>query len=40
MRVGDPLDADSSMGPLISAEAAERVGQQVARAVEQGGKLV
>jgi acyl-CoA reductase-like NAD-dependent aldehyde dehydrogenase len=40
MNVGDPLDADSTMGPLISAEAAERVGQQVARAVEQGGKPV
>jgi acyl-CoA reductase-like NAD-dependent aldehyde dehydrogenase len=39
MQVGDPLDPASSIGPLISAEAAERVGNQVARAVEQGGRL-
>jgi acyl-CoA reductase-like NAD-dependent aldehyde dehydrogenase len=39
MQVGDPLDSGSSIGPLISAEAAERVGNQVARAVEQGGRL-
>jgi acyl-CoA reductase-like NAD-dependent aldehyde dehydrogenase len=40
MKVSDPLDPASAMGPLISAEAAGRVSQQVARAVEQGGKLV
>jgi len=40
MRVGDPLDSASAIGPLISQAAAERVGHQVARAVEQGGRLV
>jgi len=39
IQLGDPLDPGSSIGPLISSTAAERVGQQVARAVEQGGKL-
>jgi acyl-CoA reductase-like NAD-dependent aldehyde dehydrogenase len=39
LQVGDPLDPASSIGPLISAEAAERVGNQVARAIEQGGRL-
>jgi acyl-CoA reductase-like NAD-dependent aldehyde dehydrogenase len=39
LKVGDPLDEASEIGPLISAEAAERVAQQVARAIEQGGKL-
>jgi len=39
MTVGDPLDPASSMGPLISEPAAERVGHQVARAIEQGGRL-
>jgi acyl-CoA reductase-like NAD-dependent aldehyde dehydrogenase len=40
MKVGDPLDPDSSIGPLISSMAAERVAHQVARAVEQGANLI
>jgi acyl-CoA reductase-like NAD-dependent aldehyde dehydrogenase len=40
LKVGDPLDPGSSIGPLISAEAAERVSRQVSRAIEQGAKLV
>jgi acyl-CoA reductase-like NAD-dependent aldehyde dehydrogenase len=40
MRVGDPLDPDSSIGPLISVAAAECVSAQVGRAIEQGAKLV
>jgi acyl-CoA reductase-like NAD-dependent aldehyde dehydrogenase len=40
MKVGDPLDPASSMGPLISTEAAQRVANQVARAIEQGAKLI
>ena len=36
----DPLDENAKMGPLVSAEAAKRVETQVARVVEQGGKLV
>jgi acyl-CoA reductase-like NAD-dependent aldehyde dehydrogenase len=39
MKVGDPLDPASAIGPLISEEAAARVGQQVATAIEQGGRL-
>jgi acyl-CoA reductase-like NAD-dependent aldehyde dehydrogenase len=39
MQVGDPLDPATAIGPLISAAAAERVANQVARAVEQGGRL-
>jgi acyl-CoA reductase-like NAD-dependent aldehyde dehydrogenase len=40
MRVGDPLDPATAIGPLISAEAAKRVGVQVAKAIEQGARLV
>jgi acyl-CoA reductase-like NAD-dependent aldehyde dehydrogenase len=40
MQVGDPLDSMSAIGPLISSEAARRVASQVARAIEQGAKLV
>jgi len=40
MQVGDPLDPASFIGPLISVEAAQHVSHQVARAVEQGAKLV
>jgi len=39
LQVGDPLDPASSLGPLISAEAADRVGYQVAQAVQQGARL-
>jgi acyl-CoA reductase-like NAD-dependent aldehyde dehydrogenase len=39
MKLGDPLDPATAIGPLISREAAARVSNQVARAVEQGGKL-
>jgi acyl-CoA reductase-like NAD-dependent aldehyde dehydrogenase len=37
--VGDPLDPRTTVGPLISAEAAARVAAQVARALEQGARL-
>jgi acyl-CoA reductase-like NAD-dependent aldehyde dehydrogenase len=40
MKVGDPLDPASSIGPLISEDAANRVTNQTAKAVEQGGRLV
>lgn len=39
MKVGDPLDPASLIGPLISVEAADRVSNQVARAVEQGSRI-
>ncbi|KTS36061.1 aldehyde dehydrogenase [Pantoea dispersa] len=41
VKFGDPaLQADVDMGPLISAAACDRVGQKVASAVAQGGKVV
>ncbi|MGH7538640.1 MAG: aldehyde dehydrogenase family protein [Gemmatimonadales bacterium] len=39
LTVGDPLDAGTDIGPLISAEALARVEQQVAVAVRQGATL-
>ncbi len=39
VRVGDPTDPESDVGPLIDAASATRVAGQVARAVEQGGSL-
>lgn len=39
LRVGDPLDPASQVGPLISAAAATGVAAQVARAVGQGAQL-
>lgn len=39
LRVGDPLDPASAIGPLISVEAATEVGNQVARVIDQGGSL-
>ena len=38
LRVGDPADFATDVGPLIDAEAAERVRGQVARALERGGR--
>lgn len=40
LRIGDPLDPDTEMGPLIDAEAAETVAGQARRAVEEGARLV
>lgn len=37
---GNPADADTALGPLSSAKAAENLEDQVKRAVEQGAKLV
>jgi succinate-semialdehyde dehydrogenase/glutarate-semialdehyde dehydrogenase len=38
--VGDPMSEDTVLGPLSSLAAAERLEQQVQRAVEQGATLV
>jgi acyl-CoA reductase-like NAD-dependent aldehyde dehydrogenase len=38
--VGDPLQPDTDIGPLISAEAAEKVERQVAESVRGGARLV
>nr|MBA2754668.1 aldehyde dehydrogenase family protein [Chloroflexia bacterium] len=40
LKVGDPLDAGTAIGPLISAEAAERVGGEVERAAAGGATLL
>jgi acyl-CoA reductase-like NAD-dependent aldehyde dehydrogenase len=40
VRVGDPLDPASEMGPLIDAEAAATVAGQARRAIEEGARLV
>jgi acyl-CoA reductase-like NAD-dependent aldehyde dehydrogenase len=39
LTVGDPMNSDTDMGPLISLEAARRVEDQVARAVRDGATL-
>lgn len=39
-KVGDPLAEDTVLGPLSSLTAAQRLEEQVKRAVEQGAKLV
>lgn len=39
LRVGDPMASDTDLGPLISREAAQRVEDQVARAVMDGATL-
>ncbi len=39
LRVGDPLDASTDIGPLISEEALARVEGQVAEAVKEGATL-
>ena len=39
LEVGDPMQPDTDLGPLISHEAARRVEDQVARAVKDGARL-
>ncbi len=38
--VGDPTDADTAVGPVISADQQERVAAMVSRAVEAGAEVV
>jgi acyl-CoA reductase-like NAD-dependent aldehyde dehydrogenase len=40
IRVGDPMDPTVDVGPLISAEALATVERQIARAVEQGARVL
>jgi acyl-CoA reductase-like NAD-dependent aldehyde dehydrogenase len=40
VKVGDPVDPHSEVGPLIDAASASRVAAQVANVVSQGGALV
>jgi acyl-CoA reductase-like NAD-dependent aldehyde dehydrogenase len=39
LRVGDPMDPEVDVGPLISAEALDTVERQIARAVSEGARL-
>lgn len=40
VKIGDPLDPNTTLGPLSSAEARDRLEKQVKNAVEKGAKLV
>jgi acyl-CoA reductase-like NAD-dependent aldehyde dehydrogenase len=40
LRVGDPMDPGVDVGPLISAEALDRVERQIAQAVREGARLL
>lgn len=40
VKLGDPMDPETTMGTLISEKAAMRVEAQVGRAIEQGARLV
>ena len=40
LRVGNPMHADTDIGPMISAEAAETVERQVAESVRQGARVL
>jgi acyl-CoA reductase-like NAD-dependent aldehyde dehydrogenase len=40
LKVGNPLEADTDVGPLINARAAERVETQVNQAVADGARIV
>jgi acyl-CoA reductase-like NAD-dependent aldehyde dehydrogenase len=39
LKVGDPLQPETDMGPLISREALEKVESQVAKVIHEGAKL-
>ena len=40
IRLGDPMDSDTEMGPLCTAAQVNRVKQEIATAVEQGGTVL
>jgi aldehyde dehydrogenase (NAD+) len=40
VRIGDPLDPETLMGPLVNHSAVEEMMQGLARAVEQGGEIL
>ncbi|WP_462272955.1 aldehyde dehydrogenase family protein [Methanohalophilus sp.] len=39
MKVGDPLEEDTDIGPLVRAEEMHRLGSQVADSIEKGAKV-
>lgn len=40
MKIGDPMDPDTELGPLSSEEAAEHLADQVKRSVSKGAKVL
>src|SRR4030095_11143138 len=40
LKVGDPMDRDTDMGPLISGDAVDKIEQQLATVLKEGGKLL
>ncbi|MGZ3699556.1 MAG: aldehyde dehydrogenase family protein, partial [Bdellovibrionota bacterium] len=40
IKVGDPMDQNTDMGPLITSDAADKVADQVKKTIAQGAKLV
>jgi len=40
LKIGDPLDPETTLAPLSSADALEKLGKQVDKAVESGAKVV
>lgn len=40
LKVGDPMDKNTDIGPLISADAASTVEKQVERLIEEGAELI
>ncbi|MFV5503479.1 NAD-dependent succinate-semialdehyde dehydrogenase [Acinetobacter sp. 226] len=40
LKIGDPLDPETTLGPLSSADALEKLTEQVDKAVEYGAKVV
>ncbi len=40
LKIGDPLDSESTLGPLSSADALEKLTKQVDKAVENGAKVL
>ncbi|WP_034171536.1 NAD-dependent succinate-semialdehyde dehydrogenase [Acinetobacter sp. YZS-X1-1] len=40
LKIGDPLDSETTLGPLSSADALEKLTTQVDKAVENGAKVV
>jgi succinate-semialdehyde dehydrogenase/glutarate-semialdehyde dehydrogenase len=40
LRIGDPMESETEMGPLSSAEAAETLDQQVQDAIAAGGRML
>ena len=40
LRVGDPSNEDTQMGPMINIHAAQRIEEQVNKTIEQGARLI